>query len=211
MANSLRLPRPEAVFVEPGAAPSKREILQAALRLFAQRGIHSVTIRDIAQESGYSNPALFKFFKSKDALALFLFERCYLDLYDKVEKRLVVAVTFEARIHGLVQVYIEQLDRDPGMVLYVQDHLRELWPLAAKETRARSIVKLIHNLLQGGVEEGAVERGPDLRLLGAAVVGTLTQFARLAYFGEFARPFARYAPELTRILTNIAAKERRAK
>ena len=51
--------------------PSKRMILKEALRLFAQRGIDAVTVRDIGNRAGYTNAALFKFFATKDALALF--------------------------------------------------------------------------------------------------------------------------------------------
>ncbi|MGQ7451850.1 helix-turn-helix domain-containing protein, partial [Streptococcus suis] len=57
--------------------PAKRAIMVAALKLFASRGIDGVTIRDIAKETGYSNPALFRHFKTKDELALLLFEACY--------------------------------------------------------------------------------------------------------------------------------------
>src|SRR5512146_1782843 len=57
--------------------PAKREILRAALKLFSTRGLVATSIRDIARESGYTNPALYKHFAGKDALALHLFETCH--------------------------------------------------------------------------------------------------------------------------------------
>ena len=49
--------------------PSKRKILQAALHLFVQRSVDGVTVREIAAEAGYTNPALFKYFPTKEAAA----------------------------------------------------------------------------------------------------------------------------------------------
>ena len=67
-------------FVSPDDPPSKREIMKAALALFTEHGLDGVTIRDIAARSGYTNPAIFKFFAGKDDLAEHLFVECYREL-----------------------------------------------------------------------------------------------------------------------------------
>ena len=53
--------------------PAKREILRAAMKLFSERGLDATSIREIARESGYTNPALYKHFAGKEELALHLF------------------------------------------------------------------------------------------------------------------------------------------
>ncbi len=62
--------------------PSKREILRCALSLFVRDGLSETSIRAIARATHYTNPALYKFFPSKEALALHLFERCYAHLFE---------------------------------------------------------------------------------------------------------------------------------
>jgi AcrR family transcriptional regulator len=57
--------------------PAKRHILRAAMKLFSERGFATTSIRDIAKESGYTNPELYKHFASKEELALHLFETCH--------------------------------------------------------------------------------------------------------------------------------------
>lgn len=42
--------------------PAKREILRAAMKPFGQHGLAGTTIRDIAKERGYTNPALYEHF-----------------------------------------------------------------------------------------------------------------------------------------------------
>src|SRR5437868_9836327 len=67
-------------YVEASDPPSKQELLKAALKLFARDGVRESSIRAVAAEAGFTNPVLFKYFEGKEALALHLFERCYLRL-----------------------------------------------------------------------------------------------------------------------------------
>lgn len=46
----------------------RREILDAALELFSERGYHNVSVRDIAQKAEFSIGTIYKFFESKDDL-----------------------------------------------------------------------------------------------------------------------------------------------
>ena len=68
------MPKSLSAVVRPDDAPSKRALLEAALRLFVRDGLCETTIRIIAAEAGFTNPAIFKFFDSRDALARCVFE-----------------------------------------------------------------------------------------------------------------------------------------
>ena len=204
MSTSANRRQDSSAYTNPGDPPSKQRILQAALRLFAERGLHAVTVRDVAEEAGYTNPALFKYFDSKQSLAIFLFEHCYLNLYEKLRAQVKTGSRFDDQLLAVVVAFLAELDRDGSSVLFVQEHLRELWPHASRKTRAHSIVGLIREILQHGVEEGAVGTDENLSLLGVAVIGTLAQFARLFYFGEFKSPAAQYAAEIATMLIRIA-------
>ncbi len=51
------------------------QILDAAARLFAQKGFHTTTIRDIAKEAGIADGTIYNYFKNKTALLLGIFNR----------------------------------------------------------------------------------------------------------------------------------------
>src|SRR5215475_13332410 len=110
----------EADYLLPGDPPSKRQILASALHLFVRHGIDAVTVRDIGAEAGYTNAALFKFFPTKDALALYLFERCYLALFESLSASLPAGASFEDRFHALVTVSMSRMDRDLDAFLFIQ-------------------------------------------------------------------------------------------
>ena len=50
------------------AEETRQAILQAASRLFGQRGYEAVTMREIAREAGCSHTAIYLYFKDKEAL-----------------------------------------------------------------------------------------------------------------------------------------------
>jgi AcrR family transcriptional regulator len=51
-----------------GKARTRRLFLDAAARLFADRGFHAVSIGELGAEVGVSGPALYRHFPSKDAM-----------------------------------------------------------------------------------------------------------------------------------------------
>lgn len=188
-------------FLHEGDPPSKREILRCALALFVRDGLCETSIRDIAQASGYTNPALYRFFESKEALALHLFERCY--------ERLAIAVHasqkragFDADLQALVETYTQLVDESIDAVLFVDDTLRYFWPRLPKKIRRHSLVGEVRALLRSGVASGAVSRALDEDIAVATVLGTMGQIARMAYFGEIALPVGGHAPALRRQLSS---------
>jgi AcrR family transcriptional regulator len=194
----------EPAYLKTNDPPSKRRIVQTALRLFAHQGIETVTVRQIAAEAGYTNPALFKFFPTKDALALYLFECCYLHLFERLKTAIDANAGFNDRIECILGVFFSELEQDLDAFLFVQDHLRQMWPRVAVRTRRKSILFLIRRVLQEGMEEGVVrDENPDL--LVATFAGTLQQFARMLHFGEFKGKARDWRQGLEAIIRRIVA------
>jgi AcrR family transcriptional regulator len=62
-------PLQDAALHEDAGNPSRREqILQAAARLFAERGARSVGVDDVGAAVGVTGPAIYRHFASKDAM-----------------------------------------------------------------------------------------------------------------------------------------------
>src|SRR6476469_11207674 len=108
MAQRARRPQPVArpFYVAEEDPPAKRKILVTALALFVRDGLCETSVRDIAKVSGFTNPALFKHFRSKDELARYLFERCYLELAELVSTAIASGRTFEARQRAIIDAYL---------------------------------------------------------------------------------------------------------
>lgn len=182
-------------------APSKRALLESALRLFVSAGMCETTIRDVAEDAGFTNPAIFKFFKNRDELARCVFERCY----ERLAAELAAAEVpgFEARARAIVAVTTAFIDRDLDAFLFVTEQLRRFWPEARQRLKRKSILRMLGDLFAVGVEERKVSPDHDPALLVAATVGLFSQFARGLYFREIGGPAAKRAPELERMILRI--------
>lgn len=189
-------------YVSQNDAPAKRKILVAALHLFVRDGLCETSIRDIAKTSGFSNPALFKHFESKEALSAYLFESCYLELFRLLSRAMRQERSFTARQHAAITAFMEALDRDIDSVLFVQETLRYFWPKMPASARKHSILSEVHKLLDAGRKEGAVTDSIDLGFLTNAWIGTLQQFARTCYFGASPQP----SPAVTRVLEELLTR-----
>ncbi len=90
----------------PKAGERREEILAAALRLFAQHGMATVTTRAIAQAVGISQPSLYAHFSSAAAIGEELCKRGFEVLEQRM--RLVLAEPGDAgmRLHRLGRAYV---------------------------------------------------------------------------------------------------------
>jgi AcrR family transcriptional regulator len=69
----------------------KREIMDAALRLFSEKGYHNVSMEEIAKEAEFSVGTLYNFFKSKEELYKSLVQ----EVADKFHSLLIKAIERE--------------------------------------------------------------------------------------------------------------------
>ena len=196
---------PARCYLAPDDAPAKQKILTEALRLFVRDGLCETSVRDIARATGYTNPALFKHFASKERLALHLFEQSYLNLFETVERAIAGQPGYAAKQHTLIASYLELLDADRDALLYVQDNLRHFWPMMPASVKRSSIIGLVQALLQLGRDEGAVTGAIPIDFLAMGWIGVLQQFARAWFFGGFAGPARRHGTRLEQMLTRMTA------
>ncbi|CAN5819771.1 hypothetical protein BH18ACT11_BH18ACT11_08430 [soil metagenome] len=92
----------------PKALRTRERILEAALRLFAEKGYEATTLRDVAREAGASLGLAYRYFASKEEFALALYMRLAEESEEWVRDGLVggtVAERFErAMVAKLDQV-----------------------------------------------------------------------------------------------------------
>ena len=183
-------------YVEADDAPAKREILRAALKLFSGRGLAATSIRDIAAESGYTNPALYKHFESKDALALHLFETCHARVWSTCATALASERTFDGKLDAFVAAWLGLLDDEPEVLAFLADSARVLWPQASASVRRNTMIGLARTLVLTAEGVRAAGGGIDPNAAAASVQGTLAELGRMIQVGAVAGPARRWQGKL---------------
>jgi len=180
--------------------PAKRRILEEGLRLFAERGLSATSIRDIASATGYSNPALYKHFKTKDELALVLFERSYKELMHRINLALSRATGFSEKFGTYVKTFCEFYDEHPHASIFTTNNLAVLWPRVSGTMGDRTVITITRQLLEDGKQEGLVSKTADLSLLLVLVTGTINQLNRQFYLNALEGPAKKHAAGIEKIL-----------
>lgn len=97
----------------------RKDMIAAALRLFADRGIKATTIRDIAHEAGVTEGALYRHFESKEQLAQSLFGECAKSLYEALAASVTGVKGAHKRLCALARAFFQFAQDNPEAYEYV--------------------------------------------------------------------------------------------
>jgi AcrR family transcriptional regulator len=184
--------------------PAKREILRAAMKLFSQRGLAATTIRDIAKESGYTNPALYKHFASKEELALYLFETSHRRLWSRCHAAIERSTDFEVKLANYIGEVLSLVDEQPEAMMFLSENARVLWPKSGPAVRRQTMIALARSLMSTAPRAGkGAAVHPDIAA--AHLQGTLAELARMIQVGAVRGPARKWQAELMKLFRKCAA------
>ena len=190
-------------YIQEDDSPAKREILRAALTLFSERGLAATSVRDIADASGYTNPALYKHFESKDELALYLFETCHTRVWTQCSAALSDGTRFEDKLEAYVAAWLEMLDTEPEVLAFLADSARVLWPRANATLRRRTMIGLARTLVKAAPRVRATSGAVDPDIAAASLQGTLAELGRMIQVGVVPGPARRWQGRLVTLFRQL--------
>jgi AcrR family transcriptional regulator len=83
-------------------AENRRFILQAAEKVFVQKGYRLATVDDIAEEAQFSKATLYRYFKSKSDIFFEIIRSSFEETYDGIKKIQMKALSAEKKIKELI-------------------------------------------------------------------------------------------------------------
>lgn len=144
-------------------ASRRDELLQLAATMFAERGLKSTTVRDIADSAGILSGSLYHHFKSKEQMV----EEVLKDFLDWLFERYQEIVATESgpldKVKGLFMASFEAIEYRHAQVVIYQDEAKRLSALpqfAFVDDRNREQRKMWVDLLHEGIADGSLR--PDL-------------------------------------------------
>lgn len=153
---------------------TKERILEAALQLFRDKGLEQTTTKEISRKAGIAEGTLFNYFKTKEDLALYFFQKETEDLirWFRADARLQKAPLTEklfAIIHRQLE-YIEPYEDFIGAVFYRSlQPSSTLSPLSLESQELRlKYLRFIREILADAEKKNEI---PWVGDLGAYAVG----------------------------------------
>src|ERR671915_1309741 len=83
-----------------------QQILKAAAKIFAAKGFHRTSVRDIARATKMSLAGLYYYFRTKEELLYLIQERCFVTLLQRWERATTVEMDARTRIRVFAENHL---------------------------------------------------------------------------------------------------------
>ena len=94
----------------------RRQILDAAIRVFARQGFHSTRVSDIADEAGVAYGLVYHYFKSKDEVLNELFSERWSLLLSAIEESDQSGISPRAKPEAVAGFIVDSYRHDPELM-----------------------------------------------------------------------------------------------
>src|SRR4030042_6412664 len=159
----------------------RKEILLAAEKLFAAKGVFPTPMSEIAQEAQFGTGTLYKYFKSKEDLYFTLIDEKTAEINDPVKAELSKKMSETERIGKILRIQFEFIQRNRDFFrIYVSERSRFEWTvkgdLGKKLTEKMvAYIHLLAQVMKQGIKDGTF-KPKDPMDLAHALVGIVNSF-----------------------------------
>jgi TetR/AcrR family transcriptional regulator, cholesterol catabolism regulator len=163
----------------------RQQIVEAAVRLFSEKGFHKTTTREIAKASGLSNGALYEYVNSKEDILFLVCQHIHNEIARQLDIHLTDADSGAAKLRRAIEGLFAVMQRMQADVLLIYQEAKSLPRPYLREVlrQEQRIVEMFEHLLQEGVKDGTLkvscERIP-LLAHNIVVMGQMWAFHRWA-------------------------------
>jgi AcrR family transcriptional regulator len=149
------------------------EIIDAAARVFAERGYHGTTTQAIADVLGMRQASLYYYFPSKEAALEEVCARGTDGFVEGAERVMRMDVPPMEKLRLLIASHLAPIQTMPDYVRVFINERRYLPDASRKRVgrKSRRVERFFEQVIQDGVDDGSLRKGTDARLAMLAVLG----------------------------------------
>ena len=152
-------------------------ILDAAVKVFADRGFHTATVAEIAKAAGVADGTIYLYFKSKDDVLLRLFDEKMGELEGEVRAALANETSARGKLERFIQHHLALVEKNPDLAAVLIVELRQSAQFLKAADRAKPYIDLIAEVVKGGQESGEFARDISPQTVKRAIFGALDELA----------------------------------
>jgi AcrR family transcriptional regulator len=164
------------------AEDTKARVERAALTLFVARGVAETTTKEIAMAASVAEGTIYRYFPSKEQLALDLFLRHHQGLAEALAEAQRPAKGLRAKIEAIVRCYCEWADRD--WTLFAYHLLNQHSFLIQVPDDMANPVTVVRDVISQAMKAGEIPKR-NIDLVAASAIGVVMQAATYKVYGRF--------------------------
>jgi TetR/AcrR family transcriptional regulator, fatty acid metabolism regulator protein len=158
------------------ATDDKRKlILDAAIRVFAERGYHGARVGDIAEDAGVAHGLLYHYFASKDDVLRTIFVENWGQLIARFRAVEAAAEPAKEKLERIAKILLRTWRNDPALVTVMVREVARSQHLQTQVEDVREAFAIVQRVIEEGQASGAFRRTLDARLASWIFYGGLEE------------------------------------
>jgi TetR/AcrR family transcriptional regulator, fatty acid metabolism regulator protein len=153
----------------------RRQILEAAIRVFARGGFHTSRVGDIAEEAGVAHGLLYHYFSSKDELLETIFRESWDGLLDAIRAVSESDADGREQLRQVAAILLRSWRRDPDLVRVLVREIARSPELQRRLDLVREAFAAIERIVRGAQDRGEFRREIHPRLAATVFYGGLEE------------------------------------
>ncbi len=182
--------------------PDKREaILNAAVKVFAQKGFFNSKVADIAGEAGIADGTVYLYFKSKDEILHSIFDRAMEEFISEGKREIAKFKEADQRLRRIAELHLEKLGADRNLAVVFQVELRGSTKFMEEFSAAgfAEYLGVIHQTIEEGQKTGVFRKDFNATVCSKFLFGALDEMVTNWILSKKPYPLAPMAGEVLKI------------
>jgi TetR/AcrR family fatty acid metabolism transcriptional regulator len=160
------------------ADPGKRDrILDAAVRVFAEKGYRGARVSDVAREAGVADGTIYLYFDNKDALLTTIFEEKMAAIIAEAEARMETLDGPLEKLRFFIENHLRVVDENPALaeVMLVELRFSDKFLKEYDPEVLWRYMTLLSSVISAGQETGLFRAEIPASLAAGALFGALDE------------------------------------
>ena len=153
------------------------QILEAAIKVFAEQGFHQATVSQIAREAGVADGTIYLYFKNKEDIMVNFFGYKTKQVFGRFREEVNKADNARDKLRLMIKRHLEEFQRDRNMAVLYQTETRRFSRMCEDQIREMSkmYLDLVSEIVESGQDEGLMRKDLYMGLVKRFIIGAIDE------------------------------------
>jgi TetR/AcrR family transcriptional regulator, fatty acid metabolism regulator protein len=156
-------------------ADRRRQLLEAAVKVFAKKGFHAARVGDIAEEAGVAYGLVYHYFDSKEELLETIFRTTWTEMLARVREVESAGVPASEAVRQVTALLLRTWRRDPDLVRVLVREVTRNQHVQREIEEISAAMETLEGIVRRGQETGEFRPDLDPRLAAVVFYGALEE------------------------------------
>ena len=156
-------------------ADRRQELLDAAVRVFARKGLGAARVGDIAEEAGVAHGLLYHYFRSKDDVLETIFRDTWQLLVAETERIEESGAPLAEQVRRFARIYLGSWLATPELIGVLVREIARSPHVGETVDEIGGVLRALARMIDAARERGEVRVDRDATLAAVAVYGALEE------------------------------------